>query len=58
MVANVFHGKMAEILCSSYLQLKHLLSVKRASNQGCEDALSSELLATSCDFKAYFQAHY
>lgn len=51
MVENVCHGKAAEMLLSCYyLQLKHVLSMKRESNQACEDALSSELLATSCDF--------
>ena len=52
MVDNVCHGKAAEMLLSSYyLQLKHVLSMKRESNQACEeDALSSVLLATSCDF--------
>lgn len=55
MVDNVCHGNTAEMLLNSYyLQLKHVLSMKRASNQACEDALSSELPAVT----SYFQAHY
>lgn len=59
MFHNVCHGNAAEMLLSSYsLQLKHPLSVKKTSNQACEDALSSELLATSCNLTTYFQVHY
>lgn len=51
MVDNVCHGKAAETLLNSYyLQLKPLLSRKRASNQACGGASSSELLATISDF--------
>lgn len=59
MVDNVCHGKAAGTQLSSYyLQLKPLLSIKRANNQACGDTSSSELLATSSDFTHYFQAHY
>ena len=55
MVDIVGHGNTAEMLLNSYyLQLKHVLSMKRASSQACEDALSSELPAVT----SYFQAHY
>lgn len=51
MVNNVCSGKAAEMLLDfHYSQLKHLLSMKRASNQACGDALSS-------DFTTYFQVH-
>lgn len=44
MADNVCQGKSAEMLLNAYnLQLKYLLSVKRASNQACGDAVNSDL---------------